>query len=168
MRVRSMFSGVLGFGLVSIPVEVYKAVDAGGIPMHWIHRACGGRVRYQKTCPTCGGPVPQDELARGVEMPDGRLVVLDDDVTDEPPEQDRTLALQSFHPLEDLDPIYFDQPYWLRPGKGGAKPYRLLWDALQAAGQVGVLTMRWRSRPRLGVLRPYGGGTLLLHSMHYP
>lgn len=166
---RSMFKGVLGFGLVSIPVELYRAVGAERVESHWIHRGCGERVRYQKLCPACDRVLDSSDIARAAVLDDGRLVPLDDE--EAPAERrplDRAISILSFHPLADLDPVYFDQAYWLKAASGGQKAYRLLSQAMALRQQVAVARMAARERPRLSVVRPYGTGALMLHSMHWP
>jgi DNA end-binding protein Ku len=147
--VRSLYKGTLGFGLVSIPVQVYKALDSDQVTMHWVHRTCGSRIRYQKVCPVCQAAVEQADLVKATPLEDGRLVWLEDD--------------ESAGPA-----MYFNQAYWLKPGDGGAKAYRLLWEAMEESEKVAVAQMKLRSRAQLAVIRPYHTGTLLLHSMHYP
>jgi DNA end-binding protein Ku len=165
---RSIFKGVLGFGLISIPVEVYKAIEPESVPLHWVHAACGSRIQYRKVCPVCDVEVEADALVKAAELPDGRLVPLDGDTPPGDERRDRTIGIVSFHDLSDLDPVYYDQAYWLKPGEGGAKAYRLLSDAMEASGKVAVARMTLRRRLSLAVVRPYPTGALLLHSMHYP
>lgn len=164
---RSLFKGVLGFGLVSIPVSLYRAVGDEGVETHWIHRDCGERVRYQKHCPACDRVLEPADLVRGAVLPDGRMVPLDDDGRDPGP-KDRTISVLTFHPLADLDPVYFDRAYWLKAQTGGQKAYQLLARAMASRHQVAVARMTARARPRLAVVRPYGTGALMLHSMHWP
>ncbi len=164
---RSLFKAVLGFGLVSIPVSLYRAVGGERVETHWIHRSCGERVRYQKHCPACDRVLEASELVRAAVLPDGRMVPLDGG-GGEPSPRDRTIAVLTFHPLADLDPVYFDQAYWLQAGAGGQKAYQLLAHAMATRRRVAVARMAARERPRLAVVRPYGTGALMLHSMHWP
>ena len=164
---RSLFKGVLGFGLVSIPVSLYRAVGDERVETHWIHRDCGERVRYQKHCPACDRVLEPADLVRVAVLPDGRMVPLDEEGRDPGP-QDRTISVLTFHPLADLDPVYFDRAYWLKAQTGGQKAYQLLARAMVSRHQVAVARMTARERPRLAVVRPYGTGALMLHSMHWP
>lgn len=164
---RSLFKGVLGFGLVSIPVALYRAVGDERVEAHWIHRECGERVRYQKHCPACHRVLESTDLVRAAVLPDGRMVPLKDDGRDPKP-KDRTISVLTFHPLADLDPVYFDQAYWLKAQTGGQKAYQLLARAMAVRHQVAVARMTARDRPRLAVVRPYGTGALMLHSMRWP
>lgn len=170
---RSLFKGTLGFGLVAIPVSLYKAIDvkAESVEVHLIHRSCGTRVQYQKYCPTCDSRPGTEDLARASPLPDGRWVVLDESEgeTDGPPaSSERTIAIRSFHALSEIDPVYFHQAYWVQAGSGGAKPYKLLWEAMTEAHEVAVADMTLRQKPQLAVVRPHPTGSLMLHSMHYP
>ena len=164
---RSLFTGVLGFGLVSIPVSLYRAVGAERVEIHWMHRDCGERVRYQKHCPACNRVLAPRDLVRAAALPDGRMVPLEEGGR-HPAPKDRTISVLTFHPLADLDPVYFDQAYWLRAEAGGQKAYQLLARAMATRQQVAVARMTARERPRLAVVRPYGTGALMLHSMHWP
>jgi DNA end-binding protein Ku len=167
---RSMYKGVLGFGLVSIPVELYRAVGADRVETHLIHRECGERVRYQKVCPVCDRVLGQQDIVRAAVLEDGRLVPLDeaDGTEDAPADPDRSIDILTFHPLSEVDPVYFDAAYWLRPQRGGAKAYRLLWDAMRRRDRVAVAKMAARGRPHLSVVRPYPAGAMMLHRMHWP
>jgi len=167
--VRSFFKGVLGFGLVAIPVQLFRALDPERVAFHWIHRPCGSRIQYQKVCPVCQRPVTADELARGAETDDGRIVLIDpEDLQDVQGHRDALIQLVSFHAQDSVDLVYYGDPYWAKPGTGGLKPYRLLWRALRDLGRVGVAEMTLARRPRLALLRPYPTGTLMLHTMRYP
>ncbi len=166
---RSFFKGVLGFGLVAIPVQLFRALEPERVAFHWVHRSCGSRIQYQKVCPVCQRPVEAEELARGAETDDGRLVLVEaDDLKDVQGRRDALIQLVSFHPQDSVDLVYFGDPYWAKPGSGGLKPYRLLWRALRDLGRVGVAEMTLARRPRLALLRPYPTGALMLHAMRYP
>lgn len=164
---RSMYKGTLGFGLVAIPIQLYKALSDESVEIHLIHRTCGTRIKYQKTCPHCDLEVARADIGRAAPLPDGRMVVLPD-VPPEPKSSDRTVSILSFHALSEIDPVYYYQAYWIRPGAGGLKAYVLLRDAMQSAGQVALADFTLRQRKRLAVIRPFGDWGLMLHSMHYP
>ncbi|MCY0885187.1 MAG: Ku domain-containing protein [Firmicutes bacterium] len=167
---RDLFKGVLGFGLVSIPVEVYKAVEDEHIPLHWIHRPCGTRIRYRKYCPTCDSLVPDTEVARAAETENGGLVVLE-----EPEPGARSggeapaIAILGFHGLEEIDPVLYRAAYWLKPGKGGLKAYRLLGEVMRASGRVAMAELERRGHRQLALVRPYPrSAALLLHTLYAP
>lgn len=164
---RSLFKGIIGFGLVAIPVQVYKAMDEERVELHWVHTSCGHRIHYRKFCPHCHREVAGEELAKSAPLPDGRHVVMP---AEEPAlaASDHTITILSFHSLTEIDPVFYRQAYWLEPGAGGRKAYRLLTDTMRAAGKVALGEMTLRSRLTLAVLRPYDDAALMLHQMYFP
>lgn len=163
---RSLYKGMVGFGLVSIPVALYKALDDPRVEMHYLHRPCHSRIRYQKVCPVCGVAVDAEDLVKGTPLPDGRFVVVP--VEDTVTSPDHTINIVSFHELKDIDPVFYDQSYWLKPGPGGQKAYRLLADTMRDTGKVALAEMTLRSRLSLALIRTFGETALMLHRMYYP
>lgn len=168
---RSMYRGTIGFGLVSIPVEVYKAMDAEEVPLHWIHRGCGGRIRYQKVCAHCQAEVAGEDLVKAAELADGRLVEIPPEEVSPPAgagDAERTIGIVAFHPLDAVDPILYRAAYWLKPIQGGAKAYHLLREAMDESGLVAVARLRLRGRLHLALVRSMAHRTLLMHTLFYP
>ncbi|MFI6771155.1 Ku protein [Streptomyces sp. NPDC050355] len=142
------------FGLVSIPVSVHAATERGEVPLHQVHAKCGSRIRQRRICQGEGIEVPYDQVARGYETADGRTVVLtDDDLADLPLPTVKAIEVVGFLPAGDIDPIALDRPYYLGVQGAGARPYRLLRDAMTDSGLVGVARMALRGRERLAILR---------------
>ncbi|PSR31773.1 MAG: Ku protein [Sulfobacillus benefaciens] len=164
---RSLYKGVIGFGLVSIPIQVYKALDDEKVEVHWLHKICGSRIQYQKYCPVCRTEVEAGQLVRGAPVPNGRYVVLDDE-PQETPAHDHTVSIISFHLLNAIDPVYYKQAYWLKPMAGGHKGYRLLRDTMEQTNLVALAELTLRSKLSLAVVRAYEGSTLMMHTLHYP
>lgn len=163
---RSLYKGIIGFGLVSIPIQMFKAMESERVTTHWIHEPCRTRIQYQKFCPTCGRPVATEEVVTGAPLPDGRFVVL-------PPEDntgpsDHTITIVNFPKLSEIDPVFWETSYWLKPGAGGQKAYRLLTRAMRDMERVALAEMTLRKRPSLAVVRAYNETTLMLHRMYYP
>ncbi|MFH9871613.1 Ku protein [Streptomyces lydicus] len=145
------------FGLVSIPVAVHAATERQGVPLHQVHVGDGSRIRQRRICEAEQIEVPYDQIAHGYETADGRTVVLtDDDLADLPLPTMRTIEVVGFLPAGDIDPIALDRPYYLGVQGAGARPYRLLRDAMAEADLVGVGRMALRGRERLVVLRVRG------------
>lgn len=163
---RSLYKGIIGFGLVSIPIQVFKAMESERVTTHWIHEACKSRIQYQKYCPTCERQVEAEEVVTGAPLPDGRFVVLPPQETASP--KDHTITILNFPELSEIDPVFWETPYWLKPGAGGQKAYALLTRTMQELGRVALAEMTLRSRPSLAVVRPYNQNTLMLHRMYYP
>lgn len=163
---RSLFKGVVGFGLVSIPIQVFKAMDSERVTTHWIHESCRTRIQYQKYCPTCERTIAPEELATGAPLPDGRFVVLPRE--EKSATADRTITILNFPELAEIDPVFWETSYWLKPETGGQKAYGLLTRAMREMGRVALAEMVLRSKPSLAVIRPYNDTTLMLHRMFYP
>lgn len=164
---RSLYKGIIGFGLVSIPIQLYKAMDEERVEVHWVHKACGNRIRYQKFCPVCESVVEASDLARGAPLADGRHVILPEEKAPLG-EPDHSIRILSFHELGEIDPVFYQQAYWLKAGTGGQKAYALLAEVMEETGRVAVCEMNLRSRESLAVLRTYGEKSLMLHKMFYP
>ncbi|MGW2917732.1 non-homologous end joining protein Ku [Streptomyces angustmyceticus] len=142
------------FGLVSIPVSVHSATERRAAPLHQVHAKDGARIRQRRICEAEGVEVPYEEVARGYEAPDGRTVVLSEsDLADLPLPSVKAIEVVGFLPSDEIDPIALDRSYFLGVGGAGARPYRLLRDAMQQSGQVGIARMSLRGPERLVVLR---------------
>ena len=163
---RSLYKGVIGFGLVSIPIQVYKAMDDEKVEVHWLHKVCGSRIQYRKYCPVCQIEMKPGELVRGAPVPDGRYVVLEDE---EPPvKADHSVTIVSFHLLDAIDPVYFRSAYWLKPMAGGHKAYRLLADTMEHTRLVALAELTLRNKPSLAVVRTFQASTLMMHTLYFP
>jgi DNA end-binding protein Ku len=166
--VRSIWKGAISFGLVSIPVKLYSATEERDITFRQVHRADGGRIRYQRVCTTCGEEVSYADIAKGYEMSDGSIVVLTDEDFDAVPiTSNRMIDVVQFVPLESLDPIYFNKSYYLEPEKAGVKPYVLLSRALEESGKVAVVKVALRQREALAAVR-VRDGVFVLETMLWP
>ncbi|WP_028962982.1 Ku protein [Sulfobacillus thermosulfidooxidans] len=164
---RSLYKGVIGFGLVSIPIQVYKAMDDEKVEIHWLHKVCGSRIQYRKYCPICHVEVEPGEIVRGAPVPDGRYVVLEDqDIIQS--SKDHNVTIMSFHLLDAIDPVYFRQAYWLKPLPGGHKAYRLLAETMQDTHLVALAELTLRSKPSLAVVRTFHSSTLMMHTLYFP
>jgi len=156
---RGLWSGTLAFGLVAVPVELVSAVRDRDVHFHEVDER-GQRVEVQRTCEQDGNPVPWEEVGHGYEL-DGRLVVLsDEELAAAAPERTRTIEVEEFVPLEQVDPAHFDHPYYLLP-QGGAegitRAYRLLRDVMAESEQVAIGRIVMRSREQLVAVRERDG-----------
>ncbi|MFJ9447131.1 Ku protein [Kitasatospora sp. NPDC101235] len=145
----------ISFSLVSIPVSVYAATERHTVPLHQVHAADGGRIRQKRVCELDGAEVPFDDVARGYEAPDGRMVVLtQDDLADLPLSSTREITVLGFLDANRVDPVNYDKAYYLGPSNpAAARPYALLRHAMLEAGQVAVARVAIRTRESLAVLR---------------
>jgi len=164
---RSIWSGAISFGLVNVPVKLYSAVSPKTVRFHQLHEADGARIRQKRVCSADGEEVAYDEIVKGYEIgPDRYVIVTPDELEALDPEATRTIDIEDFVDLADIDPIYFDHPYYLAPNTGAAKSYRLLLDAMEAAGKVGIARVVLRSKQQLCAIRP-SDGVLVMSTMNY-
>src|SRR3954447_10940760 len=154
---RSIWSGAISFGLVNVPVKLYSAVSRKTVRFHQLNRDTGNRISQRRVDPHSGEEVAYDDIVKGYELTKDHYVVITPEELDAlDPERTRTIDIEDFVDLEDIDPIYYDHPYYLVPGTGGAKPYRLLLEAMRESGKVGIARVVIRSKEQLVALRPIG------------
>ncbi|HEV7732769.1 MAG TPA: Ku protein [Candidatus Binatia bacterium] len=156
---RAMWSGTISFGLVSIPVGIYAALDAGKhVAFRQLHRTDKAPIRYKKFCSKEDVEVPADEIVRGYEVSKGKFSIVEseelDEVQEEVGEGDRAIEIVQFVEPSSLNPLLFEKPYWLAPQKGGEKAYGLLRAAMLETRRVGIARFYLRTRPLLAALMP--------------
>jgi DNA end-binding protein Ku len=160
-------SGLLSFGLVSIPVKVFPAIKDQTVRFHWIHKKCGNRIQYRWYCPHDDEVVEREDLVRGFQVSKNKYVQLTEEELDSlEADANRNIELKQFVPLESVDPIYFEDSYYLGADKGGEKPYRLLVNALQKTNRVAVAQLVSRGKEQLVLIRPYENG-MVMHTAYY-
>ena len=154
---RSMWSGAISFGMVNIPVSLVTAVQKKTVRFRQIRREDASRVRHKKVAVADDKEVSNDEMAKGYEItPDQYVIIEPDELKSLEPEASRTIDIEQFVELADVDPIYFDQAYYLVPDETAAKPYKLLHTAMVESGKAGVARFVLRSRKHLALIRPIG------------
>ena len=168
MSARSIASGTVSFGLVTIPVKLYSTGEpAAGIHFNMVHAACGTPVKQRYFCPTDEAYVERGELAKGYEYAKGQYVLFSEpELKALMPEPTNAIEIAEFVPLEAVDPVFFDRAYYLGPEKGGTRPYRLLAAAMERSGQAALARYRARGKDYLVLVRPYQGG-LLMQQLRY-
>src|SRR5919108_2861784 len=130
-------TGLLSFGLVSIPVELYPTIKNQNISFHWLHDKCGSRIQNRYYCPVCNVMVERDDRVRGHEFAKDRYVQFTEaELESLESESSNNIELKEFIPLSKIDPVYFESAYYLGAGEGGEKPYRLLADALAKSNRA--------------------------------
>ncbi|GEN78633.1 non-homologous end joining protein Ku [Actinotalea fermentans] len=165
---RAIWKGAVAFGLVNVPVKVYAATGENQVTLHQVHKADGGRIRYRKVCSIDGEEVAYEDIAKGYETDDGRMVVLTDEDLDELPlATEREIAVEEFVPAEQVDPIMLGKTYYLEPEKTAAKPYALLREALQQTDRMAVVKVALRQRETMAVLR-VRGKVICLQTLLWP
>jgi len=154
---RAIWSGAISFGLVNVPVKLYSATSQKTVRFHQLSSKTGVRIRQQRVDPSTGEEVPYEDIVKGYEITPDRYVMIDPDELDAlNPKATKTIDIEEFVDLEEIDPIYYDHSYYLAPTSGGAKAYRLLLDAMRESGKVGIGRVVVRSKQQLCALRPTG------------
>jgi DNA end-binding protein Ku len=167
MPPRSLGSGTISFGLVSIPVKLYPAASSQSISFNLLHAKCGNRIRQQRFCPVCNEVVEREGLVKGYEFAKDQYVKISDEELEAlEGEASKAIEISEFVPLAKVDPVYFEKSYYLGPDKGGEKAYRLLSDAMTQAGKVALAKFVLRGRENLVLVRSAQNG-LMLHTMYF-
>ncbi len=155
---RAIWSGAISFGLVNIPVKLYSAVSRKTVRFHQIDAESGQRIRQQRINPASGEEVPYEQIVKGYEIgPDRYVMISPDELEALEPQKTRTIDIEDFVELDQIDPIYYDHPYYLAPDKGAGKAYKLLLDAMEDAGKVAIARVVIRSKENLVAIRPHDG-----------
>jgi len=158
----AIWKGSLTFGLVNIPVELKTAVRADHISFRLLHKEDLSPVKYERVCQAEGEPVPWNEIVKGYEYEKGKFVVLtDEDFKTAALEQSKTIDILDFVKEDEIDPRYFETPYYLVPSKGGEKPYALLREAIRQTGSVGIGKIIMRQTQHLVGVKVVGEALVL-------
>ncbi|HWE32795.1 MAG TPA: Ku protein [Solirubrobacteraceae bacterium] len=154
---RAIWSGAISFGLVNVPVKLYSATSPKSVRFHQISSKTGARIRQKRVDPTTDEEVPYEEIVKGYEITPDHYVLIDPDELDAlDPKATKTIDIEDFVDLAEIDPIFYDHSYYLAPSAGGAKAYRLLLDAMRESEKVGIGRVVLRSKQQLCALRPTG------------
>ena len=154
---RAIWSGSVSFGLVSVPVKLYSALDRKTVRFHQLSGKTGVRVAQKRVDPQSGEEVPYADIVRGFEIAPDRYVVIEPGELEAlEPKKTKTIEIEDFVELSQIDPVFYDHPYYMVPGPGGAKSYRLLLEAMAETGKVGIARVVIRSKEQLVALRPMG------------
>lgn len=164
---RPIWSGSISFGLVSVPVKLYSAINRKAVHFNQIDSRSGSRIKYQKVSAADGEVVPSEAIVKGYELPTGQYVLVDDaELSSLDPEANRSIDIEEFVELDQIDPIFYDAAYYVAPDKATTKPYALLARAMEETNRVGVARFVMRSKQYLCAIRPKDG-KLLLSTMVY-
>ena len=167
MAARSIGSGTISFGLVSIPIKLFTATSAKSVSFNMLHKKCGGRLKQQLFCPVDNEVVERSETVKGYEYARDQYVKFEDEELKalEAARTD-TLELVEFVPADTVDFLFIEKTYYLGPDKGGERAYRLLSESLERAGRLAVGRFATRGKDNLVLVRPYKKG-LILHECFY-
>jgi DNA end-binding protein Ku len=162
-----MWSGSISFGLVNIPVKLYNAVKKKSIHFNQLRKSDGCRIRLKKVCPSDGAEVPAGNIVKGYEIsPEQYVIVTSEELEAIQPQNARTIAIEDFVKLEQIDPLYYNSCYYLTPDKGAGKAYFLLLAAMQNTGKIAIARVVMRNKEYLTAIRPTGKA-LALSTMHF-
>lgn len=152
-----MWSGAISFGLVNVPVKLYSAVSRKSVRFHQLNADTGHRINQKRVDSVTGDEVAYEKIVKGFELTKDRYVVITPEELDSvAPEKTRAIDIEDFVDLEDIDPIYYDHPYYLVPDKGAGKAYGLLLEAMRESGKVAIARVVIRSKEQLVAIRPAG------------
>ena len=166
---RSIWTGAISFGLVTVPVKMYSAVSRKTVRFHQLNGKTGVRIQQKRVDPSTGDEVAYEDIVKGYELTPDRYVLIEPGELEAlDPKKTKSIEIEDFVALDEIDPIYFDHPYYLAPGPGGAKPYRLLLEAMRETGRVAIATVVIRSKQQLVAVRPIGDDVLGMATMVFP
>ncbi len=155
---RAIWSGAISFGLVNVPVKLFSATSPKTVRFHQLSSKTGARIRQKRVDPTTGEEVPYEDIVKGYEItPEQYVLISSEELEALDPKATRTIDIEEFVDLAEIDPIYFDHSYYLAPAAGGAKAYRLLADAMRESQKVAIGRLVLRTKQQLCALRPTGG-----------
>ncbi|MBV9311133.1 MAG: Ku protein, partial [Solirubrobacterales bacterium] len=154
---RAIWSGAISFGLVNVPIKLFSATSPKTVRFHQLSSKTGARIKQKRVDPTTGDEVAYDDIVKGYELTPDQYVMIDPGELEAlDPKVTKTIDIEEFVSLEEIDPIFYDHNYYLAPTAGGAKPYRLLLEAMRDAGKVGIGRIVLRTKQQLCALRPTG------------
>ncbi len=166
---RSIWTGAISFGLVTVPVKLYSAVSRKTVRFHQLNGKTGVRIQQRRVDPSTGDEVAYEDIVKGYELtPDQYVVIEPGELEALDPKKTKSIEIEDFVALDEIDPIYYDHPYYLAPGTGGSKPYRLLLEAMRETGRVAIANVVIRSKQQLVAVRPMGENVLTMSTMVFP
>jgi DNA end-binding protein Ku len=158
---RSIWKGAITFGLVNVPVKIYSATEDHDLPLHQVHNADGGRIRYQRRCEVCSKIVDYGDIDKAYDDGERTVVLTADDLATLPSERSKEIDVVEFVPTEQIDPIMFDRSYFLEPDGSSPKAYVLLRRTLEEQQRTAIVLFSLRQKTRLAALRVRGDVLML-------
>ncbi|MBK5287088.1 MAG: Ku protein [Acidimicrobiia bacterium] len=163
----TVWTGTISFGLVTVPVKLTPATKSRDVSFNQLEAGTGSRIRYRRVSEQSGEEITNDKIVKGYEIEKGRYVIVEKDELDAlAPKASHTIDIEDFVDLADIDPIYFDSPYYVMVDEKASKPYRLLVDAMTDLGKVAIGRVVLRAKERLVAIRPMNG-MLCVATMRY-
>jgi DNA end-binding protein Ku len=168
MSARPFASGMVSFGLVTIPVKLYSTGEsAAGIQFNMLHKKCRSRLKQQYICPIDNEVVGREDMVKGYEYSKGQYVLFtEEELKALNPEPTNAVEIREFVPLDQVDPIYYEKSFYLGPDKGGDRPYRLLAEAMRQTNRAALARYVARGKDQFVLLRPFENG-LIMQQLRY-
>src|SRR6201993_4885117 len=164
---RAIWTGNISFALASIPISLFSATGRNELSVHHLHKKDMSPVSYKRFCDTEDVEVPWDEITKGYEYEKGQFVeITDEDLDRADVELTKTIQIMEFVKEEEIDPVFFDKPYYLEPQKGGERAYALMRDALAQSKRVGIAKVVMKSREHLAAVKTVGN-LMTLQTMRF-
>src|ERR671910_2515687 len=164
---RAIWSGSISFGLLNVPVKLYSAVSKQTVSFRELREGDGSRVKHKRVAEEDGEEVPYEDIVKGYEIsPEQYVIITRDELEEIDPKRTRAIEIQDFVDLDDIDPIYFEHPYYLGPDKGAEKAYALLTKAMRDERKVAIARFVLRNKEHLAAIRPMGD-VLTLTTMRF-
>lgn len=164
----TVWKGAISFGLVHVPVKMFTATEDKDVHLRYIHKNCGTPISYTRSCPHCVKEVVWEEISRGYEYEKGRFVLFESEELEAiKPENTRTIQILDFVDLTEIDPLYFEKPYYLSPDQAGSGAYNLLLEAMRQSGKIGIAKIAIRSKSSLAAIRALNN-CICMETMHFP
>ena len=155
---RAIWSGSISFGLLNVPVKLYSAVSKKSVSFRELRESDGSRIRHKRIAEADGEDVDYGDIVKGYEIaPEQYVVITKDELEELDPKKTRAIEIQDFVDLDEIDPIYFDHPYYLGPDKGAERAYSLLVKAMADSNKVAIARFVLRNRESLAAIRPMEG-----------
>lgn len=168
MAARAIWSGVITFGMVSIPIKLYSATESKDISFNQLHAECKSRIREFKFCPNCDRKLESEEIEKGYEYAKGQYVIMSkEDLEKVPMPNKNTIEISSFIKNDEIDPVFYEKTYYIEPTEAAVKPFALFMKAVSEKGMTAIATLTLRTKERLVALRAMDGN-LLCSTLLYP
>ena len=154
---RAIWSGAISFGLVNVPIKLFTATSQKDVRFHQLHDKDGARIQQKRVCSKDGEEIPLEHIVKGYEVSkDTYVMVTPDELEGLDPKASRTIDIQDFVDLDEIDPVYYDATYYMVPEKGASKAYALLLEAMRKSNKVAIARVVLRQKQHLVALRPMG------------
>lgn len=159
---RSIWSGAISFGLVNVPIKLFSAVSPKDVRFHQLDAKTRSRVKQKRVSAATGDEVPYEEIVKGYELgPDTYVTISPEELDSLDPKATKSIDIEDFVDLDQIDPIFYERPYYLVPDKGGTKAYALLREAMRETNKVGIARLVLRTKQYLAAIRPMGDALVL-------